>query len=343
MADRFPMPPRGAPRDDADRDDRIAALVRAAVAAMPPVDELRRLADADEIARFLGPIVAVALDGGSDERIAAVGRLLALAQASVARQRIDPRIGIAARFERALRRWERDRRRGLAPPQPDADELDRAVAVLATAADGRSAVAVDLLALTIAEAVAIAELRGSTSLEEALAALDELRPVLRDARTVARRGPDDGPPGAFEEPGATLAHVDDLAWTIERLERDPEGRDEHGVLRALWAELAAALVFAHDAYEPRADGPPRWRAVRDLALERMVVGGLRAHPAAFDRAAALALARSAALALAAQWLDAEHGDPVPLAPELADRLGSAASLCLLAAWTHVRASDDDVR
>ncbi len=75
----------------------------------------------------------------------------------------------------------------------------------------------------------------------------------------------------------------------------------------------------------------------DLAAEKLTVGGLADDPAGVDEAATLSLVRSVALALAALWLDeALVAGEAPSVPMLDDRLATAASQALLAAWSAQR-------
>ncbi|MBB4662328.1 hypothetical protein [Conexibacter arvalis] len=320
-------------------DEAIEALLRAVAEAMeraasPPVELSGPRLDA-----YLGDVVDVTFNGSDRQRIELIARLLTLARASTAaREEMDLRTYAWLRkLERPLRRWERGRHAGTASPRPRPAELDARVAMFGAALGPDAVIGADTVAIAVAELVAVHQLAGSTTVEEGIASRAQIEPLLHEAqRLLQRRGAEVGH-GVYEQPGATLAHVEQATWQIEQILLHPRGPEEVPWLRALWLEVAAALVFAHDAYEHRDDHAERWRAVQDLAAEKATVGELARDASRFDEAGTLTLVRSVALALAALWLDeALHAGELPNVPMLDDRLLSAAAQAVIAAWLAER-------
>lgn len=335
-----PAPARQDVAADLSTTDRaIAALLDAVADAMertpaPPADLAGAALD-----EWLGDVVDTTFNGDAEQRIALIARLLAFARAATAaREDLDLRtFAWLRKLERPLRRWERGRHAGTASPRPRPAELDARVAMFGAAAGPDAVIGVDTVALAVAELVAVHELAGSTSLEEGIAARAQLEPPLEEARRLLeRRGAEVGH-GVYEQPGATLAHVEQATWQIEQILLHPRGAEEVPWLRALWLEIAAALVYALDAYERRDDHAERWRAVQDLAAEKATVGELASDASRFDEAGTLTLVRSVALALASLWLDeALAADDSPSVPMLEDRLLAAAAQALIAGWLAER-------
>lgn len=319
-------------------DEAIAALLRTVAAQLgrtaPPAGPL----DGERVRAYLGDVVRIAFDGADDERVALLARLVLLARAARPAPRDDalPPLALVRRLERSLRRRERELR-GAVRPLPRADELEARLAMFAAATAPDPVIGLDTVALGVAELVAIRQLAGGTSVERATAARSALEP-LAAAGAALLRGGATPPPGeaVFARPGATLAHVDRVSWQIERVLARNAGREELRWLRERWVELAAALVFALDAYDRRDDHAARWREVLDLAAELATGADLLGDPSRFDALDALALARSAALALAAWWLDEQRDAATsvegPGAGAMDRRVGDAAAKALLAAW-----------
>jgi len=320
-------------------DQAIAALLHDVAEAMgrtaaPPAELAGAALDG-----YLGDVVDVTFNGSDGQRIALIARLLKVARsATAARDELDLRTYAWLRkLERPLRRWERGRHAGTASPRPRPAELDARVAMFGAAAGPDAVIGADTVAIAVAELVAIHQLAGTTSVEEGIASRALVEPLLRAAqRLLERRGADVGI-GVYEQPGATLAHVEQATWQIEQILLHPQGPEELPWLRTLWLEVAAALVFAHDAYEHRDDHAERWRSVQDLAAEKVTVGELALDASRFDEIGTLTLVRSVALALAALWLDeALHAHELPNVPMLDDRLLAAAAQSLIAAWLAER-------
>lgn len=319
-------------------DQEIADLLRAVADAMERTTPPPRPLAVDSAEEYLGDVVGLTFNGDDDQRIALIARLLTLARVVNAERDADLHdFAWLRRLERPLRRWERDRRLGTASPRPRPAELDARMAMFGAAIGPDAVIGAQTVAVSVAELVAIHQLAGATSLEEAVAARAALQPLLDDATALLRRDTPDFGVGVYEQPGATLAHVEQATWQIEQILRHPQGAEELPWLRALWLEVVAALVFAQDAYEQRDDHGERLRGVLDLAAEKLTVGGLAEDPSSFDEPATLTLVRSVALALAALWLDEAlvAGEP-PSVPMLEDRLATAASQALLAAWSAQR-------
>lgn len=328
------------PTDLTTTDEAIAELLRAVADAMERTAPPSGLAG-PPLERYLGNVVDLTFSGGEAERVELLARLMTLARAWNAEREPDRDLVPYAwlrRLERPLRRWERDRRLGTANPRPRPAELDARVAMFGAAQGPDPVIGLDTVAVSVAELVAVHQLAGSTSLEDGIAARAALRPLLDDAAALLGR-PQELGEGVYARPGATLTHAEQATWQIEQILLHPQGPEELPWLRALWVEVAAALVFAHDAYERRADHDERWRAVLDLAAEKLTVGELVADASGFDAAGTLSLVRSVALALAALWLDeARDGTDhdLPGVPLLEDRLLAAAAQALVAAWVAER-------
>jgi len=320
-------------------DQAIAALLRAVAEAMERAPAPPPHAAGSALDDYLGDVVDVTFNGTDDQRVALIARLLTLARAATAeREDLDLRpYAWLRKLERPLRRWERGRHAGTASPRPRPAELDARVAMFGAAVGPDPVIGVDTVALAVAELVAVHQLAGTTSVEEGIASRALIEPLLREAQALLERRDGDVGHGVFEQPGATLAHVEQATWQIEQILLHPRGPEEVPWLRALWLEVAAALVFAHDAYEHRADHTERWRSVQDMAAEKVTVGELTRDASRFDEAGTLTLVRSVALALAALWLDeALHTGDLPNVPMLDDRLLSAAAQALIAAWLAER-------
>jgi hypothetical protein len=329
------------PPDLTTTDQEIAALLRAVADAMERTTPPPAAVAGQELERYLGDVVDVTFSGNDEQRVALIARLLTLARTVNAEHDADLRdYAWLRRLERPLRRWERDRRLGTAHPRPRPAELDARVAMFGAATAPDAVIGAHTVALSVAELVAIHQLAGATSLEEGVAARAALAPLLEEAATLLRRDTPDFGVGVYEQPGATLAHVDQATWQIEQILQHPVGAEELPWLRTLWLEVAAAIVFAHDAYERRSDHAERWLAVLDLAAEKLTVGELAADPSSFDERGTLTAVRSVALALAGLWLDEVRvTGELPSVPMLEDRLATAAAQSLIAAYTAQRRLD----
>jgi hypothetical protein len=315
--------------------DLLTAVAHAMERTAPPEHGL----GTDAIDRYLGDVVETTFSGSDEERIALIARLLTLARAATAaREERDLRTYAWVRkLERPLRRWERGRHAGTASPRPRPAEVDARVAMFSAAQGQGAVIGVDTVAIAVAELVAVHQLAGTTSVEEGIASRALVEPQLRAAAELLETGAPAIGNGVFERPGATLAHVEQATWQIEQILRHAQGPEELPWLRALWLEVAASLVFAHDAYEHRDDHVERWRSVQDLAAEKITVGELERDASSFDEAGTLTLVRSVSLALAALWLDeALDADDLQRVPMLDDRLLSAAVQSLIAAWLAER-------
>lgn len=330
------------PTDLTTHDEAIAELLRAIAGAMERTSPPPGTAGA-ALERYLGDVVDITFSGGDPERVALLARLMTLARAWNAEREPGRDLRPYAwlrRLERPLRRWERDRRLGTARPRPRPDDLDARQAMFGAAQGPDPVIGVDTVAISVAELVAVHHLAGTTSVEEGVAARAALEPLLGAAAALLR-APDTGP-GVYERPGATLAHVEQATWQIEQILLHPQGPAELPWLRALWLEVAAALVFAQDAHAGLGDHAERWRAVQDLAAEKLTVGELIADASGFDVSGTLSLARSVALALAALWLDEARGEVSRESPGVAmleARVHAAAAQALVAAWVAQRRMD----
>ena len=324
------------------RDD-VSALLYAVVAADVPEPDPAALVSAGGCLRYLGDVVDIAFNGEEDARVGLIGRLLALAAATVDLRYpgLDPTTP-QRRLERMLRRWEDERRRGAVRPRPRAQELETRVAMLGSAHAPVALIGVDVVAMPVAELVAVHVLAGTTSVEEGMRCVGETEPLVDAAAALLCEPRDERAAGVYEHAGATLAHVDHAAWQLEQLTRDSGGREDALWARALWLEIAAALVFGLDAYERRRDHGERWREVQQLAVEKMTVGRLRATPRAYDLHDALDLVRSSALAFVGAWLDEANGETGQVtAPLVAERLLDGAARAVLAAWAIGRRLDEE--
>lgn len=341
MSARNTDPPSEVPPDLTTTDQEIAALLRAVADAMEQTAAPPATVEGERLEQYLGDVVDLTFSGGDEQRIALIARLLTLARTVNAEHDADLRdYAWLRRLERPLRRWERDRRLGTAHPRPRPAELDARVAMFGAAVGPDAVIGAHTVALSVAELVAVHQLAGATSLEEGIAARAALEPLLEQAARLLRHDTPDFGVGVFEQPGATLAHVDQATWQIEQILQHPLGAEELPWLRMLWLEVAAAIVCAHDAYERREQHDERWRGVLDLAAEKLTVGELSADPSGFDERGTVTLVRSIALQLAALWLDeARDADELPSVPMLDDRLLTAAAQALIAAWTAQRRLD----
>lgn len=317
----------------------IAALLHDVAEAMEQAPAPPRDLAADALDAYLGDVVDLTFNGSPQQRVALIARLLTVARtATAAREELDlPVVAWLRKLERPLRRWERGRHAGTTSPRPRPAELDARAAMFGAAHGPDAVIGADTVAISVAELVAVHELAGSTSIEEGMASRALIEGTLHDARgLLERRGAEVGL-GVFEQPGATLAHVEQATWQIEQILRHPQGPEELPWLRALWLEVTAALVYAQDAYERRDDHAERWRAVQDLAAEKVTVGELALDASRFDEHGTLTLVRSVALALASLWLDeALAPGELGTVPMLDDRLLSAAAQALIAAWLAER-------
>ena len=303
------------------------AMARVPLPATPPLAPMT-------VRRYVGDAPGTAFNGTREQQVELIARLLLLAQAVARTRRPVPECtSCLQELEQTLRAWERDRRRGTAAARPRPEDVERRVATFELADGPEALIHADTVALALAELVAVHVLAGSVSLEDGIESLDAIMPLVRAAAAQLDAPHQDLPPGVYESPGATLAHVDHVAWQIEQVLRHPPSELELRWLRALWLELAAALVFAHDLYDGTADRTARWREVQDLAVEKMTVGALRTDPSSYDVHGAPALARAAALPFAGLWLDELHapGEP-PLAHMMSDRLLTASAQAILGAW-----------
>lgn len=326
--------PKRLPPDLTTTDQEIEALLRAVAEAMEETPLPQPGVSGEQLEHYLGDIVELTFNGGSDQRIELIARLLTFARVVNAERDADLRdYAWLRRLERPLRRWERDRRDGSASPRPRPAELDARTAMFSAAIGPDAVIGAHTVALSVAELVAIHQLAGTTTLEEGMAARAALTPLMEQAAALlGDRSPEFGV-GRFEQPGATLAHVEQATWQIEQILQHPQGAEELPWLRGLWLEVAAAIVCAHDLYERRVQHDERWRGVLDLAAEKVTVGGLADDPAGFDEPGTLTLVRSVALSFAALWLDEERGvTDGPGAAMLDDRLVNAAARALIAAY-----------
>lgn len=334
------------PPDLTTTDQQIEALLRAVADAMELTPPPAAGIDGERLEQYLGDVVDLTFNGDGDQRVALIARLLTFARTVNAERDADLRdYAWLRRLERPLRRWERDRRLGSASPRPRPAELDARVAMFSAAIGPDAVIGAHTVALSVAELVAIHQLAGTTSLEEAIAARASLTPLLEQAAALlGERSPDFGV-GVYEQPGATLAHVEQAIWQIEQILQHQVGAEELPWLRTLWLEVAAAIVCAHDLYEQRDEHGERWRGVLDLAAEKVTVGGLAADPTNFDERGTLTLVRSVALSFAALWLDElrDVTDDAPGVPMLEDRLATAAAQALIAAYIAQRRLDDATR
>lgn len=334
------------PTDLTTTDEAIAELLRAVADAMERTAPPPPAVSGAALEQYLGDVVDITFSRADADRIALLARLMTLARAWNAEREPDRDLRPYAwlrRLERPLRRWERDRRLGTASPRPRPAELDARQAMFGAAQGPDPVIGLDTVAISVAELVAVHQLAGSLSLEAGMAARAAFGPLLDEAATLLRDGAREFGNGAFERPGATLAHVEQATWQVEQILQHPQGPEELPWLRRLWIEIAAALVFVHDAHEGRGDHDERWRAALDLAAEKLTVGELDADASGFDAAGTLSLVRSVALALAALWLDEErYGEDrdAPGAGMLEDRLLAAEAQALVAAWVVQRRMDD---
>jgi hypothetical protein len=333
------------PPDLTTTDQQIEALLRAVADAMeltpPPAPGI----DGERLEQYLGDVVDLTFNGDGDQRVALIARLLTFARTVNAERDADLRdYAWLRRLERPLRRWERDRRLGSASPRPRPAELDARVAMFSAAIGPDAVIGAHTVALSVAELVAIHQLAGTTSLEEAMAARSALTPLLEQAAgLLGDRSPDFGV-GVYEQPGATLAHVEQATWQIEQILQHAVGAEELPWLRSLWLEVAAAIVCALDLYEGREQHDERWRTVLDLAAEKVTVGGLASDPRGFDERGTLTLVRSVALSFAALWLDElRDAADAPGVTMLEDRMTTAAAQALIAASVAQRRLDDETR
>ncbi|MDO8209012.1 hypothetical protein [Conexibacter sp. CPCC 206217] len=326
------------PPDLTTTDQEIAALLRAVADAMERTAAPSAAIEGEQLEQYLGDVVDITFSGSEEQRVALIARLLTLARTVNAEHDADLRdYAWLRRLERPLRRWERDRRLGTAHARPRPAELDARVAMFGAAIGPDAVIGAHTVALSVAELVAIHQLAGATSVEEGIAARASLAPLLEEAARLLRRDSPDFGVGVFEQPGATLAHVDQATWQIEQILQHQIGAEELPWLRTLWLEVAAAIVFAHDAYERRDDHAALWLSVLDLAAEKLSVGELAEDPTLFDEARTLTLVRSVALQLAALWLDeARDANELASVPMLEDRLVTAAAQSLIAAWVAHR-------
>lgn len=333
------------PTDLPTTDEEIAELLRAVADAMDATAPPPRGAAGAALEEYLGDVVDLTFSGGEEQRVAVLARLMTLARAWNAEREPDRDLLPYAwlrRLERPLRRWERDRRLGTASPRPRPAELDARVAMFGAAQGPDAVIGLDTVAISVAELVAVHQLAGATTLEAGIAAREAFGPLLAEAAELLRDGAREFGNGVFERPGATLAHVEHATWQIEQILQHARGPEELPWLRRLWIEIAAAIVFAHDTHEQRADHDERWRRALDLAAEKLTVGELDADASRFDEAGTLSLVRSVALALAATWLDEErHGRDadLPGVGMLEDRLLAAVAQALVAAWVVQRRTE----
>lgn len=327
------------PPDLTTPDQAIDELLHAVGEAMERTPVPDPGAHGELLERYLGDVVDITFSGDDEQRVALLARLLMLARVATAERQADLRTTAwLRRLERPLRRWERGRLQGTANPRPRPDEVDARVAMFGAAHGPDAIVDVGTVALSVAELVAVHQLAGATTLEEGFAARATLRPLVDDAAGLLAHPASPLADGVYERPGATLAHVEHATWQIKQILQHPVGSDELPWLRALWLEVAAALVYAYDVYERREDHAERWRVVHDLAAEKITVGGLAADASGFDVSATVLLVRAVALQLAGVWLDeALGGAELPSASMFEDRLQAAAAQALLAAWLAQRA------
>jgi hypothetical protein len=325
--------------------DRVGALLHAVGDALENVAGAAPLDDGQALKGYLGDVVEIALNGAGPERAALLAKLLLLCAASSAPDGRDVTRWLR-RFERLLRGWDRERRAAAAPPRPLPDDLEASVAMLYVARATPSLLPLNVAAFELAEVAAIHVICGTTTVEQALAAADELAPLLDEASMLL-----DGDEQrlAAARPGAWLARLAHAARHASRQLRtgsarsaaadNPSGRSREAAPRVgvpLLLELAAGLLSAHDAYEQLDDHDHSWRIVRDRTIELMVVGELAEDPAAVDVASALDEAQAAAVALAGHWLDTLYADVERELLELGPSALEASSRCLVAAWSAAK-------
>ncbi len=196
----------------------------------------RGLTRSSPVEAYLGDVVDLTFNGDDEQRVALIARLLTLARVVNAERDADLHdYAWLRRLERPLRRWERDRRLGTASPRPRPAELDARMAMFGAAIGPDAVIGAQTVAVSVAELVAIHQLAGATSLEEAIAARAALQPLLDDAAALLRRDTPDFGVGVYEQPGATLAHVEQATWQIEQILRHPRGRRScRGCARCGW-------------------------------------------------------------------------------------------------------------
>lgn len=353
MSRRDPTDRSHAPANRSDRDvtgsapgadgasvaaaaDPVGALVAAVREALGRIEPPRGRLDARGVDAYVVDLAAIAFDGDERARIGLLARLLRLAAVSAVPDRAaaDP-LPWLSQLERLLREWDELRRRAAARPRPRRTQLESLAATLRRASDGERSALLPVFALEAAELTAVHVLAGEQPVEAALAALDELGPLLDLARHELAVATEEEPAIAGGEAGAVLARAEHAAWQAGLLlEVEPVGDVRRRLVRRL-TEVAAALLLAHDLHAARADHEPSWRRVRDRAAEAIHVGRLGEQPAAVDVAAALERARAEAFALAVGWLDelrsGEQG-----AVEAPGAVLDACARCLVAAWAQAR-------
>jgi len=317
-------------------DEQVATLLLAIEEALDLTEPPTALQRERQLDEYLGDLVAIAFNGSDRERVELLARLLHLCAATAggAADAAGPHRWLA-RLERLLIGWDDERRRALAAPRPDQAELEEHVAMLRAAQADVALLRIDAVALETAELTAIHMLSGSTSVESALAAVDELTPLL-DAARYELLAADEEHGQAFRRPGATLALLEQLAWQASRLLSGEPTPDERRWLSRVLLDVAAALLFAHDVHERRADHDDSWWQVRDRAVEAITIGRLAEAPEAVDALAAVDLARSVAVTLAGRWLDEARGEGEDRVGELRPRVLDACGRCLVAAWAQRR-------
>ncbi|HST38381.1 MAG TPA: hypothetical protein VLK58_02675, partial [Conexibacter sp.] len=243
------------------------------------------------------------------------------------------------RLARLLRDWDAERRRAAAPPRPGPAEFEIRVARLQLPDTGRPPLLTEFVALDTAMLTAIHLLAGETSVERALIVVAELTPLLDLARSELL-DVDDELGDVFRHPGATLAHLDQVAREWSDLLAGRSDEDEPRLRTRLPLDLAAALLFLHDAHEQRSDHEHGWLRVRDRAVEAITTGRLADAPVAVDGRAALEETRSVALTLAGHWLDELRGERESRSAALRPRVIDACSRCLVTAWAQRRIGHD---
>jgi hypothetical protein len=316
-------------------DEQVPALLRAVEAALETTDPPRGLQRDRQLEEYVGDLVAIAFNGSERERVELLARLLHLCAAGSGSDDPAEPYRWLARLDRLLRGWDGERRRAVAAPRPDQTEFEEHAAMLRAARAGVAPLRLDAVALETAELTAIHVLSGGTSVESALAAIDELTPLL-DAARYELLAADDELGEAFRRPGATLALLEQLAWEGTRLlDGEPEP-DERRWLSRLLLDVAAALLFAHDVHDRRGDHDESWWLVRDRAVEAITIGRLADAPQAVDAHAAIDLARAVAVTLAGHWLDEARGEGEDRVSELRPRVLDACGRCLVAAWAQRR-------
>ncbi|MBB4663032.1 hypothetical protein [Conexibacter arvalis] len=323
--------------------DAVAALETALRRVAPSVPRPPAAPSRAALEAYVGDAVAIVYHGvDRDETLALLARLTALADAAARARRPGgdpPAVGLPPRLQRTLRRWERLRRAGAAGPRPTAAQLRERIELLGASAEPQAPVGADVVAIAAAELVAQELLAGPVAVESGMEAVRELEPIAAEGRALLRGTGHDAPLHVYVRPGATLAHLDHLLWQLESMTMTGIEPADLVAARGLWVEVAAALVFVHDASVGRAGGEGTWETGLAIAVDVLTLGDLGEAPEAYEWRGALALARSTALRFAGRWLDATTAGEEPAGAERErERIVEAAARALLGAWSAERSA-----